>query len=58
MKSGTEKKPNPRTPSLGKFLRSLETPVEASKRYVRLANGQIVTSPTWELMKQGVLPLR
>lgn len=49
MKSGTEKNPNPKSVSLGKFLRGLLVPV--SRGYVRLANGQILREDTvarWE----------
>jgi hypothetical protein len=40
MRSGTEKKPNPREVSLAKFFRGLERHV--GKGYLQLPNGQIL----------------
>lgn len=49
MISGTEKKPNPHEPPLGKFLRSLESHV--SLGYVGLRNGQIIRQDTRDRME-------
>lgn len=43
MRSGTEKKPNPKSVSLSKFLRGRSKPV--SKGYIYLPHGQIIRDP-------------
>lgn len=55
MISGTEKNDNPRSPSLGKFLRSLQSPVSAG--YFDLRSGQIIRRDTMERWEAG-LPSR
>jgi len=46
VKSGTERNPNPHEPSLGAFLRSLQSHVNDG--YVLLKNGQTLREDTWE----------
>jgi hypothetical protein len=46
MKSGTEKRPNPKTAPLGKFLRALARPT--GRGYVQTRSGQLVREDTWE----------
>lgn len=55
MISGTEKNDNPRSPSLSKFLQSLQSPVSAG--YVVFRNGQIIRRDTMERWEAG-LPSR
>lgn len=52
MLSGTEKNPNPKSPSLTRFLRSLEDRV--TEGYVGLRNGQIIRRDTMERWQAGV----
>lgn len=52
MKSGTEKKPNPHEPPLGKFLRSLERRLDLTGKYMRLRSGAVVRVDTWHRMRE------
>lgn len=51
MKSGTEKKPNPKSSSLFKYLRARERSV--SRGYVGFRNGQIMREDTWKCVQAG-----
>lgn len=50
MKSGTAQNPNPKSASLGKFLHSLETPLNLHKYpgYFRAGSGQVLRESTLE----------